>query len=252
VKEQSAVPQREISTSAAIALAQAAAHPVDADRDRLTPGCRFAGTLSPGDAYWFTGRSLGDDGKYMIMEVHRVIVVWGPRLDTTSDIFGRDLIRFWIWDPATGKEGSATFGPRGVVRVDIDSQYWVPAPGTLDQAAAAALSHHPRCECGPCRPDLAVNHHPDCQCTACQPGTWVPEACGARPVTHPHLPGRPWLVWLDGDLFGDFRTQPEQLAAVGEAAATGGAVATSHWDPDGYAGPGWTEAVPAHATGTEP
>ena len=168
------VPDREISTSAAIALAQAGVRSQDDDRDRLTAGCRFAGTLRPGDAYWFTGRSIGDDGKYMFMQVHRVIVVWGPRLDTTSDIFGRDLIRFWIWDPATGSEGSVTFGPFGQVRVDLDSQYWVPAPGTLDPAAEAALPHHPKCECGPCRPDLTACHHPDCQCPACQPGTWAP------------------------------------------------------------------------------
>lgn len=64
--------------------------------------------------------------------MHHVIVVWGPRLDTTSDVLGRDLIRFLIWDPVTGNEGSATFGPGGVVRVELDSPYWVPAPGTLD------------------------------------------------------------------------------------------------------------------------
>ena len=60
---------------------------------------------------------------------------------------------------------------------------------------------------------------------------------------HGAAPDRPWLVWLDGDLYGDFRTQPEQLAAVTEAAASGGEVSTSHWDPEGYTGPGWTEPV---------
>jgi hypothetical protein len=59
------VPEREISTSAAIALAQASSHPEAADRERLTPGCRFAGTLRPGDAYWFKGQTLGDDGKLL-------------------------------------------------------------------------------------------------------------------------------------------------------------------------------------------
>lgn len=176
----SAVPEREISTSAAIALAQASSHPeAAANRDQLTPGCRFAGTLRPGGTYWFNGRTLGDDGKCCYQQVHRVLVVWGPRLDTTSDIFGRDLIRFWIWDPATGNEGSATFGPRGQVLADLDGphrQYWIPAPGTLDPAAEAALPHHPKCECGTCRPDLAATHYPDCQCTTCQPGKWAPTA----------------------------------------------------------------------------
>lgn len=167
-------PEREITTTAAISLAQASSHPEPADRDRITPACRFAGTLRPGDTYWVRGKSLGDDGKYTFMQMHRVVVVWGPRLDTTSDVFGRDLIRFWIWDPATGNEGSATFGPRGHVRVDLDSQYWVPAPGTLDTHAEAALPHHPKCECGTCRADLAATHHPDCQCVTCQPGKWAP------------------------------------------------------------------------------
>ena len=58
---------------------------------------------------------------------------------------------------------------------------------------------------------------------------------------HGAAPNRPWLVWLDGELFGDFRTQHEQLAAVTEAAAAGGEVSTSHWDPEGYFGPGWIE-----------
>ena len=57
---------------------------------------------------------------------------------------------------------------------------------------------------------------------------------------HGAAPNRPWLVWLDGELFGDFRTQHEQLAAVTEAAAAGGEVSTSHWDPEGYFGP-WVD-----------
>jgi hypothetical protein len=63
------------------------------------------------------------------------------------------------------------------VRADLDSQYWVPAPGTLDPAAEAALPHHPKGERGTCRPDRAVDHHPDCQCTTCQPGEWALAAC---------------------------------------------------------------------------
>lgn len=69
------------------------------------------------------------------------------------------------------------------------------------------------------------------------------EAARQSVRAHGAAPDRPWLVWLDGDLFGDFRTQPEQLAAVTEAAAAGGEVSTSHWDPEGYTGPGWTEPV---------
>ena len=60
-----------------------------------------------------------------------------------------------------------------MVRVELDSPYWVPAPGTLDEAAEEALAHHPKCECDTCRPDLAAWHHADCQCTDCQPGMWA-------------------------------------------------------------------------------
>lgn len=176
-------PPREISVSAAIALALASSRPQDGDRDRLSAGCRFAGTLRPGDAYWFSGHLFEpgydpcpDHPDLRHQHMHRVIVVWGPRLDTTSDVLGRELIRFWIWDPATGNEGSATFGPRGAVRVDLDDPYWTAARGTLDQAAEKELAHHAKCECGTCRPDLAARHHPDCQCTGCQPGKWAPEA----------------------------------------------------------------------------
>lgn len=188
------VPHREISISAAIALAQASCRPPDRDRRKLEAGCRFAGTLRPGDTYWFPGNwfnpSYNGLARYTPCAVHpdvahqhmhRVTVVWGPRLDTTSDIFGRDLIRYWIYDQATGNEGSVTFGAYGRVRVELDYQYWIPAPGTLDRAAEAALARNPKCECGTCRPDLAACHHPDCQCTSCQPGTWAPAPTAADP-----------------------------------------------------------------------
>jgi hypothetical protein len=41
-------PKREISISAAIALAQASCRQQERDWDRLTAGCRFAGTHHPG------------------------------------------------------------------------------------------------------------------------------------------------------------------------------------------------------------
>jgi len=175
------VADREISISAAIALAQASSAPQADAQAAPTAGCRFAGTLRPGDAYWFPGRGYGpDEDRHEL--VHRVIVVWGPRLDTTSDVFGRDLIRYWIWDPATGNQGAVTFGgPHAQVRVALDGPYWVPAPGTLDPAAERALPHHPACECATCRPDLEACHHPDCQCTTCQPGKWAPEPGPEQP-----------------------------------------------------------------------
>ena len=58
-------------------------------------------------------------------------------------------------------------------------------------------------------------------------------------------PARPWLVYVDGDLFGDYPTQEQQIAALPEAIGSGGAVTTCHWDRDGDHGPGWTEPEPA-------
>ena len=55
------------------------------------------------------------------------------------------------------------------------------------------------------------------------------------------LPERPLLVYADGELFGDFRTKTAADQALAEAAAEGADVTTSHWDPDRWAGPGWTE-----------
>lgn len=58
-------------------------------------------------------------------------------------------------------------------------------------------------------------------------------------------PARPWLVFADGDLFGDFVTQEQQMAALPEAIAVGGTVTIAHWDRDGQHGPGWSEPEPA-------
>jgi hypothetical protein len=169
---------REISVSAAIALAQTSCRPRGEEPDTPTAGCRFAGTLRPGDTFWFPGQCYGS-AEDLHERMHHVTVVWGPRLDTTSDIFGRDLIRYWIWDPVTGNEGSKTFGgPHAQVRVTLNGPYWIAAPGTLDPAAEKALPHHPACECATCRPDLEACHHPDCQCTTCQPGKWAPAPAG--------------------------------------------------------------------------
>jgi hypothetical protein len=57
------------------------------------------------------------------------------------------------------------------------------------------------------------------------------------------IPRRPWLIFTDGDLFGDYRSESDRNKALPEARATG-AVSTSQWDPGKWGGPGWTDAEP--------
>ena len=183
---QAEVPHREISVSAAIALAQAGCHPQGDDRDRLTAGCRFAGSLRPGDAYWFPGRTYGLGGDSH-ETVHHVIVVWVPG-STPHPTSSAGTYPVLDLGPGHRQRGIGDVRAARVVRVELDSPYWVPAPGTLDEAAEEALAHHPKCECDTCRPDLAAWHHADCQCTDCQPGMWA-----AAPA--PSAPSFPASAW---------------------------------------------------------
>jgi hypothetical protein len=69
-------------------------------------------------------------------------------------------------------------------------------------------------------------------------------------MTAPGTPARPWLTYVDGELYGDYRTEEDQLAALPAALAAlaalaaGGTVTTSHWDNDRDDGPGWTKPEP--------
>ncbi len=66
----------------------------------------------------------------------------------------------------------------------------------------------------------------------------------SRPGTPDKEPVRPWLIYVDGELYGDYRTDADQHRALSGAAASGGEVMISHWDSDGYRGPGWTDPGP--------
>jgi hypothetical protein len=115
---------REISISAAIALAQAAANPQP--DPGMAPGCVLAATLRPGGVFYRpSGRSLGELDGFMITELLPVTVLRGPEPDFDSDVFGRELIKFWCRSDLTGREGRLSFGPGGVVRVEPDPPYFV-------------------------------------------------------------------------------------------------------------------------------
>jgi hypothetical protein len=58
-------------------------------------------------------------------------------------------------------------------------------------------------------------------------------------TTAPGTPARLWLIYADDELYGDYHTEADQLAALPGAIATAGTVTTSHW-ADGR----WTEPEP--------
>jgi hypothetical protein len=56
------------------------------------------------------------------------------------------------------------------------------------------------------------------------------------------------VVYVDGELHGDYRTEADQPAALAAAASTGGEVTIAHWDRDRKPEPAWTEpTAPAPA-----
>jgi hypothetical protein len=127
-------PTRDIA--AAIAQGQAALEALRPP-EPVAPGCRLASELQVGDAYWLMGRILAPDSDgYMVLEALRVTVVRDDGFGTEWDPFGRELHRFWIRHETTGRQGSALFGPRGVVRVEL-TEWTVPFPGDGDLVRSA-------------------------------------------------------------------------------------------------------------------
>jgi hypothetical protein len=57
-------------------------------------------------------------------------------------------------------------------------------------------------------------------------------------------PVRPYLTYLDGELYGDYRTAAERARELPEAVAAGENVTVSNWEPEAAAGPRWTEPRP--------
>lgn len=95
------------------------ADPADVRGHGIASGCRYARNLRPGDRYYANAGCLGthSDGQFLITEFREVEVLSGPT--DAEDFFGRTLMKYWLREVATGREGSAMFGHFGVVRVAI-------------------------------------------------------------------------------------------------------------------------------------
>ena len=57
-------------------------------------------------------------------------------------------------------------------------------------------------------------------------------------------PARPYLIYIGGELFGDYRTSADRARALGDACQSREPVTLSEWDPEGPQGPAWTEPHP--------
>jgi len=66
-------------------------------------------------------------------------------------------------------------------------------------------------------------------------------------------PERPWLILdADGNLFGDYRSKADRDHALAPHVTAGELVWTSHWDPGGNYGSGWSDPQPFPVTTTGP
>jgi hypothetical protein len=124
---------RELSLSAELALLQEELHQARTGTqaaDPITPGCRLAEELRSGDVFLVSGDIARDEagrsievGGGMVIEMHPVTVLAGPEQDLTSDVFGRELIRFRVRCNRFGHEGNLSFGPGGVVRTETGPNF---------------------------------------------------------------------------------------------------------------------------------
>jgi hypothetical protein len=113
--------------AAALALAQASSRPPEPVRP-LASGTAYAASLREGSQFYHTGRILGEDEFFMIIELELVTVLRDDGIRDGLDVFGRDLRAFWCRRESTGGEGCCTFGPRGVVRTEPAPPYFVLSP----------------------------------------------------------------------------------------------------------------------------
>ncbi|MFY1620082.1 hypothetical protein [Micromonospora sp. WMMD736] len=94
---------------------------------------REASALKPGDRYIRTAYNTetGDDEDV-------IVTVLGEQ-QPCSDIFGRDMIRYWATRADTGAEGWVIFGPHALVKAlkcDWQTAYGLPWTETCDEPAA--------------------------------------------------------------------------------------------------------------------
>jgi hypothetical protein len=110
------------SIPAALALVQAAAHP-QPDYG-IADGCIYIEGLRAGMTFLRSSACVTEpaevtEARGHHLQYHRpVTVLRDAEPDTTSDPFGRELVRFWCRDDLTGNEGWMSFGPGGAVRIE--------------------------------------------------------------------------------------------------------------------------------------
>lgn len=120
---------RELSITASLALAYEtsyqARHPQreETAAELAARGCAYHDTLHAGSLIYRGGRTLGDDGQFTIIEQRPVLILTEGTEDTTSDPFGRTLTAYRARDLISGREGTLTYGARGVVRVETQLPY---------------------------------------------------------------------------------------------------------------------------------
>lgn len=110
------------SIAAALALVQASAAP-QPERG-IADGCITIDKLHEGMTFLQGSGFVEESGDVTetrghYLQYHRpVTVLRDAEPDTTSDPFGRELVKFWCRDDLTGAEGWMSFGPGGAVRIE--------------------------------------------------------------------------------------------------------------------------------------
>jgi hypothetical protein len=99
------------------------AHPEgpETEAELAARGCMYHTRMHPGTVILRNGKILdnGSGGaEFMTIEQVPVLILSDGTPDATSDPFGRTLTAYRARDLLTGREGTLTYGKRGVVRVE--------------------------------------------------------------------------------------------------------------------------------------
>lgn len=114
----------ELSIEADLALVQEtsyqARHPrrEETEAELAARGCMYHYRMHAGSLIYEWGATIGQAEGGMIIELRPVLILTDGYEDTTSDVFGRTLTAYRARDLISGREGTLTYGARGVVRTE--------------------------------------------------------------------------------------------------------------------------------------